>query len=79
MGLGTGLIIEACSRTLLAINQPSFRYANRILEEWKRQGVRSIEDVKKLDQQHMSAVRGRKEDQAGGQTAPSNSFHNFNQ
>lgn len=84
MGLGTGLIIEACSRTLLAINQPSFRYANRILEEWKRQGVRSIDDVKKLDQQHMSAVRSRKEDQVGGsqtggQAATANSFHNFNQ
>ena len=87
MGLGTSLIIEACSRTLLAINQPSFRYANRILEEWKKQGVRTIEDVKNLDRQHLSAVRTRKEEQAaaspGSRIAAAgnsaNSFHNFNQ
>ena len=87
MGLGTSLIIEACSRTLLAINQPSFRYANRILEEWKRQGVRSMEDVKRLDQQHMTSVQSRKETlpegglpgRAGSARPASNSFHNFNQ
>ena len=87
MGLGTNLIIEACSRTLLAINQPSFRYANRILEEWKRQGVRSMEDVKKLDQQHMTALQNRKESfperslpgRAGSARPASNAFHNFNQ
>ena len=87
MGLGTSLIIEACGRTLLAINQPSFRYANRILEEWKRQGVRSIEDVKRLDQQHMTSVQNKKETvpegslpgRVGSVRPASNSFHNFNQ
>ena len=39
LGLGTDIIIEACSRTLLATHQASFPYANKILEDWKRLGV----------------------------------------
>lgn len=43
------LILEACSRTIQAIHQPSFEYADSILESWHKQKVKSFEDVKQLD------------------------------
>ena len=55
LGLGTDIIIEACSRTLLATHQASFPYANKILEDWKRLGVRSTSDIKHLDDKHRSS------------------------
>ena len=55
LGLGTDIIIEACSRTLLATHQASFQYANKILEDWKRLGVRSTSDIKHLDDKHRSS------------------------
>lgn len=57
LGLGTDIIIEACSRTLLAIHQASFPYANKILEDWKRLGVRNTADIKHLDDKHRSAAK----------------------
>ena len=56
LGLGTDIIIEACSRTLLATHQASFPYANKILEDWKRLGVRSTSDIKHLDDKHRSTA-----------------------
>lgn len=48
-GFSTGVIKEACNRTMIAINEPSFKYANGILEKWHELGVKSLEDVKKAD------------------------------
>ena len=56
LGLGTDIIIEACSRTLLATHQASFPYANKILEDWKRLGVRNTSDIKHLDDKHRSTA-----------------------
>ena len=56
LGLGTDIIIEACSRTLLATHQASFPYANKILEDWKRLGVQNTSDIKHLDDKHRSTV-----------------------
>lgn len=48
-GFSEGVIKEACNRTMIAINEPSFKYANGILENWHELGVKSLEDVKKAD------------------------------
>ena len=45
----TDMIIEACNRTIKAIHQPSFEYADTILANWKNSNVSSLEDVKKAD------------------------------
>ncbi|MFR3340328.1 MAG: DnaD domain protein [Lachnospira pectinoschiza] len=42
----TDMIIEACNRTIKAIHQPSFEYADTILANWKNSNVSSLEDVK---------------------------------
>lgn len=51
-GFSEELIIEACSRTVLATHQPSFGYADSILKKWKSENVRSSEDLRVLDAKH---------------------------
>lgn len=73
LGLGTDIIIEACSRTLLATHQASFPYANKILEDWKRLGVRNTSDIKHLDDKHRSTAS------AGSASAASDSAAGYAQ
>ena len=54
-GFSKELILEACARTLAATNKPSFAYADRILMEWKKAEVHTMEDVRKLDEQREKA------------------------
>lgn len=93
MGFDTPIITEACSRTVLAINKPSFPYANRILETWHRLGVRSMEDIARIDAEHQSgsAAAAGSDVQGGTGRSPrgpvplpkkgpgNNAFHNFEQ
>ena len=48
-GFDNSLIIEACDRAMSKTNGPSFKYADSILTSWHNSGVRSMKDVKKLD------------------------------
>ncbi len=43
------LIEEACRRTIEATHQPSFAYADKVLETWRRNGVKTLKDVEALD------------------------------
>lgn len=73
-GFTREVVVEACSRTLGAIHSPSFRYADKILMQWKNAGVKNLQDVAQLDKkrqaQPMKTQGGRK---------PANQFHNFEQ
>lgn len=77
------LVTEACNRTMRALHQPSFEYADKILASWKKAGVRSLDDVKKLDQAREGERRQKSEEGKKGQTSASkndkNQFHNFKQ
>ncbi len=55
-GYSLELILEACNRTMKAIHQPSFEYADSILRRWKAGGVKSMDDVKVLDEKREKAV-----------------------
>ncbi len=46
------LIIEACRRTMRATKKGSFDYADTILTNWNKEGIRTMEDVQKADQAH---------------------------
>lgn len=46
------IVSEACARALLATGKPDFKYTNSILERWHKQGVCSMNDVRKLDDIH---------------------------
>ncbi|MBQ7563460.1 MAG: DnaD domain protein [Lachnospiraceae bacterium] len=43
------LIKEACERTLRTIEKPSFEYADKILKNWKKAGVKTFSDIEAQD------------------------------
>lgn len=50
--LSLDIICEACKRTILQTNKPSFKYADSILTSWRDQQVKSLQDIEALDQAH---------------------------
>lgn len=74
-GFTREVVLEACNRTLEATHKPSFQYAEKILSEWKKAGVRGLKDVLALDEKRRS--QGRPVTRAGKK--PTNQFHNFEQ
>ncbi len=77
-GFTKDIVLEACNRTLKAIHKPSFSYADKILTDWKKGGVRVMADIQKMDQlRERDNKRGGK---AGAAVKPAkNQFHNFEQ
>ncbi|MBS5282968.1 MAG: DnaD domain protein [Clostridiales bacterium] len=91
-GFTREVVLEACSRTITAIHSPSFQYADRILTDWKKAGVKRREDITELDARRFAVTE---EDAKGkerrfqkygaasqGQAkkpASNNQFHNFKQ
>lgn len=73
-GFTREVVVEACNRTLGTIHSPSFRYADKILMQWKKENVKNLQDVALLDQKRQARP-------AKGQKAkkPTNQFHNFEQ
>ena len=72
------MIIEACNRTIKAIHQPSFEYADTILANWKNSNVSSLEDVKKADAAY-AAGNNIKPKQTASSKPANNRFNNFQQ
>ena len=75
-GFSLELITEACGRTMAAIHQPSFEYADKILSTWKKENVSSLSEVKALDAKHRSSKAGAEPPSSRKTMAPSR-FHNF--
>lgn len=76
-GFQLDIVLEACSRTIRAIHEPSFEYAGGILSDWKKKGVKSRSDIETLDQafaREREAGKNRRQE-----TAKPNRFHNFDQ
>ena len=48
-GFSLDIIGEACKRTIQAIHQPSFEYADTILGNWSQNHVHHLEDIAVLD------------------------------
>lgn len=80
------VILEACSRTMNAIHQPSFDYTESILKNWHNKGVHNLKDVAAIDaaylkgkEQRLNAKKsssGEKQKQPSAKKA-SNKFNNF--
>ena len=77
-GFSTELIEEACNRTIRAIHEASFGYANSILEKWHMNGVHTMEDVRKADEAYQQNQKGRSERPASS-SASQSQFTNFKQ
>lgn len=70
------IILEACCRTIRQTHQPNFQYANKILEQWHKNGVRQLADIRKLDADHSEK---KKRDAKPAPRPSSNRFNNFPQ
>ncbi len=57
------IIVEACNRTLLNTQKADFKYADKILEVWYTKGVKSPNDIKRLDSE-FNAIKTAKAQQA---------------
>lgn len=74
-GFAKDMVVEACNRTLEATHNPSFRYADKILSEWKKAGVKNLSDVRVLDQKRHTSTASK----PTAKKTTNNQFHNFNQ
>lgn len=79
LGYSLDIILEACHRTIRQTHQPNFQYANKILEQWKKQGVRSAVDIIALDKKHLTEQKDRPQRQQPQTRNSSNRFNNFSQ
>lgn len=79
-GFEPEIIKEACSRTLIAINEPSFKYANGILDNWKKLNVKTLADISKADSERATKVMAAHTDSLE-RTKPArkNSFNSYSQ
>ena len=78
LGFTLDIILEACRRTIQQTHQPNFQYANKILEQWKKQGVHSAADIVVLDQKR-KAQQKEKAQQTAQKSGGNNRFNNFTQ
>lgn len=79
-GFSLELILEACSRTMAAIHQPGFEYADKILSSWKKNRITSLSGLEALDRERQTASEtcGEKKTASSAHRAASqNRFHNF--
>lgn len=77
-GFTREIVVEACSRTMAAIHKPSFQYADTILTEWSRAGVRTMKDVENVTR--LRKEKKAREGKNGGQAEKKrtgNRFHNL--
>lgn len=51
------IIREACRRTVLQVSSPSLSYADGILTSWHKSGVRNMDQIRRLDEDHAADAR----------------------
>lgn len=79
MGFGIDLITEACSRTIKSIHEPSFGYANSILERWQKQNIHSLEEVARSDAAYKQSQDAGSHSSKKSSVQTANHFANFRQ
>lgn len=84
-GFTMDIILDACNRTINTIHQPSFEYADSILTRWKEKGIRTLTEVRALDDEHQknktTYVKSGQVSETKSETSskPKNSFNDFDQ
>lgn len=91
-GFDMELVKAACSKTILAIQKPSFEYTDSILTNWRKKDVHTLKDVEVLDANFAKANKAsatgslQGTNAANGSSKPKsnnpgskNKFNNFNQ
>ena len=91
-GFDIELVKAACSKTISAIQKPSFEYTDSILANWRKKNVHTLKDVEVLDANFAKANKAsatgssQSTNAANGSSKPKsnnssskNKFNNFNQ
>ena len=91
-GFDIALVKAACSKTISAIQKPSFEYTDSILANWRKKDVHTLKDVEVLDANFAKANKAsatgssQSTNAANGSSKPKsnnssskNKFNNFNQ
>lgn len=56
-GFSTDIIKEACDRAVLATTKGRIPYCDGILRKWRKSGVKDLEDIKRLDEEHAISAK----------------------
>lgn len=72
-GFSIDIICAACQQTIQSIHQPSFPYTDKMLSNWRKLNVHTMEDVKRLNLEHKE--RAKTSAQETG--SPKNKFNNI--
>ena len=75
-GFSLEMIKAACEKTIVAINEPNFKYADKILSDWNTNHFTTLEQVAKADSEHQ---KRKKTAPAIQKTVSTNKFNNFEQ
>ncbi len=67
------IISEACQKTLMNTGRQRFDYADSILKKWHEAGVKTLSEIKALDNSY------KPQSSAGTKKPNKNSFHNYEQ
>ena len=59
------IILEACDRTIRQTHQASFDYIDSILKSWSASGVRTLDDIRNLDEEHQQKKKNGEEKHSG--------------
>ena len=76
-GFTLEMILEACNRTISAIHQPSFEYADTILKSWKEKNVRHPADIEQADFLFRQEKEQKKARPVPAKPMTNNRFNNF--
>lgn len=78
-GFNSEIITAACNRTIEAIHQPSFEYADSILLKWKEKEVSNLQDIQNLDNEFARSKTAKERNNRTPAKASTNKFNNFPQ
>lgn len=73
-GFSMDIIIEACERTVLAVDKHRFEYAEGILSSWNKENVHHKSDIRRVDELHQ-----KQKTSAARSTTAGNKFNQFKQ
>lgn len=73
--LGNDVIEEACRRTIANTNMPNFEYADKILDNWANHKVKTLEDIKAIDEEFKKKYKSNARNTKA--ISSNNKFNNF--
>lgn len=78
-GFSMDIIIEACDRTVLAVDTHRFEYANSILNNWSQSNVHSKSDIVNCDKIFQSSKAAKQSTNNASNKNNTNKFNQFTQ